>query len=58
MGGDGSLRFASAHGSCKARGRLLSHLAVDEALNEPEIDHLTLVAVVDAILLDDRLFAV
>jgi len=32
--------------------RLLSHLASDEALNEPEIDLLTSVAVVDAILLD------
>jgi hypothetical protein len=42
----------------KARGRLLSHLAIDEALNEPGIDLLTLVAVVDAVLLDDRLLAV
>src|SRR6478672_12599925 len=36
------------------RSRLLSHLASDEALNEPEIDLLTSVAVVDAILLDYR----
>ena len=36
------------------RSRLLSHLAIDEARNEPGIDLFTSVAVVDAILLDYR----
>jgi hypothetical protein len=43
---------------CRARSRLLSHLASDEARNEPGIDLSTSVAVVDAILLDSRLLPV
>src|SRR5580693_6507676 len=37
-----------------ARPRLLSHLTIDQARNEPGIDRFTSVAVVDAVLLDHR----
>jgi hypothetical protein len=37
-----------------ARPRLLSHLTIDEARNEPGIDRFTSVAVIDAVLLDHR----
>jgi hypothetical protein len=39
-----------SHGARK----LLSHLAIDEALDEPGIDHFASVAVVDAVGLDFR----
>ena len=37
-----------------ARPKLLSYLTIDQARNEPGIDRLTSVAVVDAVLLDHR----
>ena len=49
-------RFQDTSGD--AQGRLLSHLANDEALDEPGIGDLTFVAVVDAVLLGGRSLAV
>lgn len=37
-----------------AHPRLLSHLTIDEARNEPGIDRFASVAVIDAVLLDHR----
>jgi hypothetical protein len=42
------------HAAPNARSRLLSHLTIDEASNEPGIDLFTSVAVVDAVVLDHR----
>jgi hypothetical protein len=49
-------RFQDTSGD--AQGRLLSHLVIDEAPDEPGIGDLTFVAVVDAVLLGGRSLAV